>query len=312
MQYRHVNIEALGYILPAEIVTSAELEEQLRPVYEKLHLPAGRLELMTGIKERRFFPVGTRPGKISAETAKLTWQATGLEANLCGAVLHGSVCRDQLEPATANLVHHLAGFSSSCMIYDLSNACLGLLNGVVQLANMIELGQVKAGIVVGTEDGRTLVENTITGLLSDETITRQSIKAEFASLTIGSASAAIVLTHRDHSRKGSPLLGGYYQADTHSHELCAGGNLGAAQQNTLRMQTDSEALLHAGINLAKQTWPLFLQELGWKMDSVNRVATHQVGKAHRKLLLESLGLAPDLDYPTVEFLGNTGAVALPI
>ena len=53
------------------------------------------------------------------------------------------------------------------MIYDVSNACLGLLNGMVQVANMIELGQIRAGLVVGTECGRELVENTIAQLNSD-------------------------------------------------------------------------------------------------------------------------------------------------
>jgi 3-oxoacyl-[acyl-carrier-protein] synthase-3 len=40
------------------------------------------------------------------------------------------------------------------------------------------------------------------------------------------------------------------------------------------------------------------------------VFTHQVGRAHRKLLLERLALPPERDYPVVEFLGNTGAAAL--
>jgi len=44
---------------------------------------------------------------------------------------------------------------------------------------------------------------------------------------------------------------------------------------------------------------------------VQKTFTHQVGRAHRKLLLEGLGLDPVIDFPTVEFLGNTGAVALP-
>ena len=36
------------------------------------------------------------------------------------------------------------------MAFDVSNACLGLLSGMLQVANMIELGQIRAGVVVGT------------------------------------------------------------------------------------------------------------------------------------------------------------------
>jgi 3-oxoacyl-[acyl-carrier-protein] synthase-3 len=78
------------------------------------------------------------------------------------------------------------------------------------------------------------------------------------------------------------------------------------------MVTDSEGLLHAGIALAERTWELTKSTLDWTGDSVDRVFTHQVGKAHRKMLMEKLGLNPELDFPTVERFGNTGAAALPM
>ena len=50
---------SFGYTLPDEIVTSEELEQRLEPLYRRLRLPEGRLELMTGIRQRRFWPPGT-------------------------------------------------------------------------------------------------------------------------------------------------------------------------------------------------------------------------------------------------------------
>lgn len=78
------------------------------------------------------------------------------------------------------------------------------------------------------------------------------------------------------------------------------------------METDSEALLHAGIQLAERTWKKTKDVLGWNNQDVDRVFTHQVGKQHRTLLLETLQLDPHLDFPTVERFGNTGAAALPM
>ncbi len=311
MRYQHVCVESLAYELPPHVVTSDDIERRLASVYERLGLPFGRLELMTGIRERRFFHRGVKPGQISAITANKALAASGLSRDDIGLLVHGSVCRDQLEPATASSVHHAAELPRTAAILDVSNACLGLLNGVIVLANMIELGQVRAGIVVGTEDGRDLVEGTIDSLLTNPDVTRQSIKLDFASLTIGSGSAAIVLCHRDLSRHGHRLLGGVCLTDTSHHSLCAGGVEMVTQDGRPRMQTDSQALLHAGIDLAGATWDRFLTELGWQSCDVQKVFTHQVGKAHRKLLLDRLGLLPELDFPTVEFLGNTGAVALP-
>ncbi|MEX0725366.1 MAG: 3-oxoacyl-ACP synthase III [Planctomycetaceae bacterium] len=312
MRYQHVCVEAIACTLPPEVVTSDDLEQQLLPVYERLGLPTGRLELMTGIRERRFFPRGTLPSQISAVTAEKALTASGVDPRYIGALIHGSVCRDQLEPATANAVHHALGISGNAYLADVSNACLGLLNGIVQVADMIELGRIRAGIVVGTEEGRGLVEGTIAGVLKNENLTRAQFKLDFASLTIGSGSAAVVLCDRKLSRGGHRLLGGAYACDTTSHELCEGGvEFEKHGDDRPRMRTDSEALLHAGINLAAAAWEKTREALNWKNSDVTKAFTHQVGRAHRKLLFERLELDPGIDFPTVEFLGNTGAVALP-
>jgi 3-oxoacyl-[acyl-carrier-protein] synthase-3 len=313
MRYRHVCVEAISCTLPPHVVTSGEIESRLSPVYERLGLPAGRLELMTGIRERRFFDPGTRPGTISARTAQKALEQSNFDPAYVGALVHGSVCRDQLEPATASRVHHAARLPQHALVLDISNACLGLLNGMVLVADMIELGRIRAGLVVGTEIGRPLVEGTIDRLLADETWTRKSIKAQFASLTIGSGSAAVLLCDSRLSRTGHRFAGGTFRADTSRYALCA-GDVDASRfgDDRPQMSTDSEALLQAGVDLAERTWPDFLNGLSWRAGDVDKVFTHQVGRAHRKLLLERLGLPADLDFPTVEFLGNTGASALPI
>jgi 3-oxoacyl-[acyl-carrier-protein] synthase-3 len=306
MHYRRVCLESFGYTLPDEVVTTAELERRLAPLYERLRLPEGRLELMTGIRERRFFPPDTRPSTVSIESARRAIEASGIDSRYFGALIHGSVCRDFLEPATACRVHHGLGLPESAIIYDVSNACLGLLNGVVQIANMIELGQIRAGVVVGTECGRSLVENTIAHLNGDASLTRESVKNSIASLTIGSASAAIVLCDEDLSATGNRLSTAMVRCDTSQNELCQSRGLETF------MQTDSEELMRRGIAAGVETFNHFLAAAGWETDDIDRTFCHQVGVAHRKLMFESLQLNPEIDFTTVEILGNTGAVALPV
>jgi 3-oxoacyl-[acyl-carrier-protein] synthase-3 len=309
--YHNVFLDAISYTLPEEIVTSAQIEAQLEPLYRRLRLPEGRLELMTGIAERRFWPAGTLPGDISVQTAEKAIGIAGLDNRHVGALVHGSVSRDYVEPATACAVHHRLGLPEACMIYDLSNACLGLLGGAVQVANMIELGQIRAGVVVGTETGRGLVENTIRQLNSDTSLSRGGIKPAVASLTIGSGSAAMVLVDRGLSRTGNRLLGGVARANTDFCHLCRSDcdeSAGAAQQ---LMATDSEALLRQGVETARLAFDEFLDTLGWQKARIDKTFCHQVGRAHQKLLFETLGLDPRIDYVTFDRLGNTGAVALP-
>ena len=198
------------------------------------------------------------------------------------------------------------------MIYDVSNACLGLLNGVVQVANMIELGQIRAGLVVGTESGRGLVETTIDQLNRDTSLSRRDVKLAFASLTIGSGSAAILLTDREVSRTGNRLLGGAVRTATDFCNLCQSGRdeSGGDRMQPL-MWTDAERLMHEGVAAAKETFADFLAEINWDASEIDKTFCHQVGRAHQKLLFESLGLDPAIDYPTISRLGNTGSVALP-
>jgi 3-oxoacyl-[acyl-carrier-protein] synthase-3 len=312
MQYRNVCLESIAYTLPGEVVTSDQIEARLEPLYHRLRLPEGRLELMTGIRQRRFWPPGMLPSEKSVETAEKALRAAGLDKRDVGALIHGSVCRDSIEPATACAVHHRLGLTRNCMALDVSNACLGLLSGVLQVANMIELGQIRAGVIVGTEDSRSLVETTIARLNGDTSLTRNDVKLAFASLTIGSASAAIVLVDRKLSRTGNRLLGGIVRAQTDHYRLCQGDVEEVGHHLGPMMWTDAEALMRQGVQAARAAFPEFLATVGWDPESIDKAFCHQVGRAHRKLLLDALGIDRTIDYSTLEFLGNTGSVALPI
>ncbi len=312
MRYSQVCVESFGYTLPAEIWSSADVETKLQPLYERLRLPEGRLELMTGIQERRFWQPGTRPSELSINSCRLALEAAEMSPDEVGCLIHGSVCRDFLEPATACTVHHHAGLPRDCFIFDVSNACLGILTGVAQAANMIELGQIKAALVVGSEGGRQLVENTIATLNSDTSLTRKSIKSAVASLTIGSASCAFLLTHESISKTKNKLVGAAVNANTAYHDLCQSDHDQAGASMAPLMQTDSETLMHQGVKTGVDNMPAFLAAAGWEVGQIDRAICHQVGVAHQKLMLQSLGIDPAIDYSTFQWLGNTGAAALPI
>src|SRR5450432_2306057 len=102
MRFENVCLESLAVALPDEICTSAQIEERLRPLYERLKLPFGRLELMTGIRERRMWPVGTRPSDASAAAGKAVLMKSRLHVEQVELFIHGAVSRDMLEPATAS------------------------------------------------------------------------------------------------------------------------------------------------------------------------------------------------------------------
>jgi 3-oxoacyl-[acyl-carrier-protein] synthase III len=308
MRFDHVCLESLAVALPDEIWTSAQLEERLRPLYERLKLPAGRLELMTGIRERRMWAPGTRPSDASAAAGKAVLAKSALNASQVELFIHAAVSRDMLEPATAAFVHRKLGLPATAQIFDVSNACLGFLNSLTVAAGLIESGQIRCALVVAGENGRPLVDQTLATLL-DRPLTRNEIKPYFANLTIGSGAVAAVVCHPSLVRgRTHRLLGGVARAATQHSELCQGDTHGA---EALAMQTDSEQLLVAGVALAQDTWREFTGPAGWAGDSFDRLICHQVGSTHRRKLYETLGLDLAKDFSTFETLGNTGSVALP-
>jgi 3-oxoacyl-[acyl-carrier-protein] synthase-3 len=313
MRYDRVCIESLGYTLPELRISSADIEQRLEPLYRRLRLPEGRLELMTGIRQRRFWAPGVVPSDKSIESGENAIRAAGIDRSEIGALIHGSVCRDHLEPATACRVHYELDLPAECLVYDVSNACLGLLNGIIQVASMIELGQIRAGLVVGTESSRQLVDTTIAALNTDPSLDRRSIKPAMASLTIGSGSAAVLLTERGISCTDNRLVAATARTNTRFHGLCQSGRDEAvvSGMNPL-MSTDSELLMREGIATGVAAFPQFLADAGWSPEELDATFCHQVGAAHRRELLASLGLKAECDFTTLEWLGNTGSVALPL
>jgi 3-oxoacyl-[acyl-carrier-protein] synthase-3 len=308
MKFEDVVIESIAVALPDEVWTSAQIEERLRPLYERLKLPFGRLELMSGIRERRVWPEGTRASDASAAAGRAVLARSALRAEQIDVFIHAAVSRDMLEPATAAFAHQKIGLPAQAQIFDVSNACLGFLNALTMTGAMIESGQAQCGLVVAGEHGRPLVEETLRQLLAAP-LTRNEIKPFFANLTIGSGAVGAVVCHRSLVKgRGHRLIGGVARAATEHSKLCQGD---AVSAGGLSMQTDSEQLLLAGVDLARETWREFKKVLAWNEPEVARFICHQVGSAHRRKLYEALGLDLAKDFSTFETLGNMGSVSLP-
>ncbi|MGE3611675.1 MAG: 3-oxoacyl-ACP synthase III [Bacteriovoracaceae bacterium] len=306
MIFKTVRLHSYAYQEPSEFLSSDEIEQKLALLYERAKLPFGRLELQTGIKRRGFWPMGTRPSQIASEAAEKVLKKFPREK--IDLLLHASVCRDFLEPATAAAVHHQLKLSPHCMISDLSNACLGVVSSILMAGAMIEQGFIKSALIVSGENAGPLIQETLTYLLNDPTMDRKKIKPFIASLTIGSAGVAILITHETLAPSAPRILGGSTLTDSSSVELCQGD--GSTQ--SLMMETDSEALLKAGVKLAKENFHKACLELNWKIEDINKIIPHQVGSAHRLAMLSQLGLPLDRDFQTYEQFGNTGSAALPL
>jgi 3-oxoacyl-[acyl-carrier-protein] synthase-3 len=303
MRYENVCIEGMGYFIPEHVVTTQWIEEQLAPLYEALHIPEGRIEQLTKIRERRWFDKGVAFSDAASWAGERALRDAGVDPDEVQFLINTSVCRDYIEPANAVIVHHNLGLPATAANFDLSNACLGFLNGMVVAANMIELDQIDTALIVSAEGVRDGQRATIARLLANEA-DKGALRENLASFTLGSGSVAMVLTHRRKSKTGKRLLGGYTYAQTQHHGLCV------AQPDWMR--TDSSTLLREGLNVIAAAWAGFQRELGWTNDVIDRLFTHQVSEKQRLMGLKMVGLPEGIDYPTLTTLGNVASVSCPL
>lgn len=312
MRFQNTDIGVFACEAAPLRVTSAEIEARLAPLYSRLKLPEGRLEMMTGIGARHFWQPGFLPSDAAAAAGKRALAAAGITGEALQALIFCGVSHDFVEPATSTAVVQKLGLGQDILNFDISNACLGVASGIMTLACMVEQGMIQCGMAVTGENGGPLVESTIRRLNDDLSVTRQSVKSEFASLTIGSAAAAVIVCRRGFLKNGHQLLAAVTASDCSNRELCQGDAAGGMVEGSQPiMHTDSHQLMIQGVAVASRMWQRLVQEGCWE-GLPQLVCGHQVGKSHRDLLFQQLGLPVELDYPIFQEYGNCGSASLPM
>jgi 3-oxoacyl-[acyl-carrier-protein] synthase III len=300
--YRHSNTTVLSVcaVDAPVVVTSDQIDERLRSTYARVGLKPGMLSRVAGIQERRWWPEDVSFTEGAATAGAKALAEAGVDPARVGLMINTSVSREHLEPSTAVQIHHALGMPSSCLNFDLANACLGFVNGMQLAATMIDSGQIDYALVVDGESSRYTQEVTLERLAGPEA-TAQDILSQFATLTIGSGAAAMVLGRADEHPQGHRFLGGVARAGTEHHDLCVG--------DLDWMRTDTRGLLEAGLALSVATWEDAKAEFDWA--DMDRYIAHQISQVHTRALCEALDIDAKklpLTFPT---RGNMGPAAVP-
>jgi 3-oxoacyl-[acyl-carrier-protein] synthase-3 len=302
--HQRAGIVAVEAVEAPEVVTSDWIDEQLSATYERWGMRPGLLAELAGIKERRWWPEGVTFDQAAALAGRKAIESSGVDPNEIGMMISTSVCKHHLEPSVACAVHHQLGLPPSCTNFDLANACLGFVNAIHLASTAIDAGFIKYALIVDGEGSRYTQQATI-ARLQQETASFTDVFDEFASLTLGSGAAAMVLGNLDNHPDAHRVVGGVARAGTEHHQLCIG--------DLDKMTTDTKRLLEAGLDLAQEAWKDSTVDFDWTT-GMDRYIIHQVSSVHTKLICERLGIPADsakvpLTYPK---FGNVGPAAIPI
>src|SRR5664279_3764686 len=151
-RFRNTAVLAVCAIDAPLVVSSAEMDDRLADVYTRVGLRPGMMQRLAGIHERRWWNRGTSFADGAVMAGAKAMAEAGVQPGDIGLLVNTSVSRAHLEPSTAVAIHHALGLPSSCQNFDVSNACLGFVNGMQLAAAMLESWQIDYALVV---NGRT-------------------------------------------------------------------------------------------------------------------------------------------------------------
>ncbi len=301
-KYKNVAIVGLARDEAPLAASSADIEKRLEAAMRRLKLPAGLLASLSGIVNRRLYPPDLPPSQAAARAAEKLLAQLDFDRRKIDLLYSTSVSRDHVEPSTASIVQSRLSLGSHVKSLDIGSACLGFIDGMELAALSIEAKISRHALVVAGENSAPILETTI-AKLARPAADRAAYFRNFATLTLGSGGAAMILGRAEDYPDAPRLAASVSRSDALSNHLCRGDPDG--------METDSAALLTAGVALAQKTFAEGVRECGWTPSYFDRLICHQVSAANTRKLCETLELDEDLLVKTFPDYGNMGPVAIP-
>ena len=207
MLFKNVSIAGLAHIDAPHTLTSDEINARLQPTLDRLGIKTDVLNDIAGVHSRRLWDADVQASDAATLAARKALLDAGIGADKIGLVVNTSVSRDYLEPSTASIVCGNLGVGDECQTFDVANACLAFINGMDIASRMIERGDIEYALIVNGESSNEITDRTIGRLLRPDS-TAEQFRNEFASLTLGSGAAAMVMGRSEllpngHRYKGS-------------------------------------------------------------------------------------------------------------
>ena len=292
-----IKIESLGVYLPEKSLTTEELLATCRS------RPRLDLEKITGIHERRV-AVGEYAADLAVKAAQRAlamsrYKAEDLDVIVCTSISkHNRPDEFSFEPATAVLVRRATG-AKKALVFDVVNACAGMMNGVLVVQSLIRAGRAKVGMVVSGEHNMPLAETAAREL-------KHSFDAQLAALTLGDCGAALILDGSTDGKTGFHWLD-LVTGAKHDH-YCWSRPSKSGRGGIL--MTKARGLQLKG----NEHFPFYLKQAldstGWSLDDLHHMIPHQVSvRAMRngvRAVAKFMGCpVPDYCLCVAEKYGNT-------
>ena len=300
-----VRITGVGVEVPPGVVTSAEVEE-------RVGLEAGWLERVTGVRERRWAAPEVMPSALAAAAGRRALARAGLDPLAIDALLYTGITRDFIEPGTSNVVQEALG-AWNARVFDITNGCNGLIDGLDVAASLIRAGRARR-VLVATGEHASISINW--RARSIEELLRSA-----AGFVVGDGGGALLVEASDDPARGlraweqrsngrhwRHAIGGRFRPTTEACPACD-------SPMDVRFLCDGRALIAAILELMPQVMDGVLAKTGWSYDDLDLVFCHEASRRFIDTGIALVGNPGNLErkiWSTVGRFGNTSTVSLPL
>ncbi|WP_260421604.1 3-oxoacyl-ACP synthase III family protein [Streptomyces candidus] len=253
---------------------------------------------MYGFSERRVAPAGAGPSDLAAAAGTRVLADAELSPDEIDLLIFAAVFGEVQEPATAHIVADKLGITAP--VFDVMNACNGVLNAMELADALIRAGQYTRVLIVTGECGSALSRLPVRD--------RAELARLLPVLTVGDIGAALIMEASD--RPG--LLGSHFTANSAGwHSAVITNPYMPPHLGTMSVRFAPTALAASFAGMEKAV-PDALRTMGRKMGDIDLFCVHQPSVAFTSTICRALDIPPDKVIATFSRYGNATTASLPL
>lgn len=291
-----VKIAGLGYYLPEQRVTNADLEA-------RLGIPASWIERVSGVRERRYAAHETAV-TMGATAARMALAHAGMHVRDLDAIIGASTAPQQAIPCTAALLQReLDAPQGQSACFDVNATCLSFLFALHTAAHLVTARAYRAILIV-----------------SSEIASRSLNPAERESAVLfGDASAAAIVTCSQPEEASAIWHAQFctYSEGAALTQIVGGGTLHhpndpatTPEMNLFQMR--GPAVFKLAAQLSVPFVEGFFADLDWRRDEIDAIVPHQASRHALELLSARLGFRREQVIWNLAQRGNCIAASIPL
>ena len=278
-------LKGIGHYLPKRLVENTEFEKTLDTSDEWIRA-------RTGIERRHLSDETETTSAMAIEAAKAALTDAGKSVDDVDAIILATSTADHTFPSAATMVQRGLGMSRG-FAFDVQAVCAGFVYALTTAKSMIESGQAKSVMVIGSEMFSKLMDWT----------------DRSTCVLFGDGAGAILLEAENTEDRGI-MSANLFSDGRHKDILFVDGGVSMQTTGHLRMQ-GKEVFRHAVDKLSSATKQA-LAAAGMTPDDVDWIVPHQANRRILEGVSKKLKVPMSQIVSTVQDHGNTSAASIPL